>query len=105
MKRAILLILGWLVASLALWVLLVVLEIHWNLYNWEPKVDSFALGLGFGVASALACMWLLACANRQPMPRGASLVMCLALLILGVYVFPPEPLNQGLFARERTSPF
>ena len=30
--------------------------------------------------------------------------MCLALLILGFYVLPSEPLNQGLFARERPSP-
>ena len=104
MTRAILLILGWLVACLALWVLLVVLEIRWNLFDWQPKVDSLALGFGFGVSLVVACMWLLACASRKLAARGVSLVMCLALLVLGVYVLPAEPLSQGLFSRERVSP-
>ena len=104
MIRGILLLLGWVGAAFALWVLLVVLEIYWNLYDWQPKADSIALGLGFGIFSAVAGMWLLARARRQVAARGASLVMCLALLVLGVYVLPPEPLNTGLFAREQASP-
>ena len=104
MIRGILLLLGWLAAAFALWVLLVVLEIYWNLYDWQPKVDFIALGLGFGIFSAIACVWLLARASRQVAARGASLVMCLALLVLGVYVLPPEPLSTGLFAREQASP-
>ena len=104
MIRGILVLLGWLVAAFALWVLLVVLEIYWNLYDWQPKADSIALGLGFGIFSAVACMWLLARVTRQVAARGASLVICLALLVLGVYILPAEPLSTGLFARERASP-
>ena len=33
-----------------------------------------------------------------------SLAACLALLALAVYVLPPEPMTQGLFAREARSP-
>ena len=105
MTCVILLVLGWLVAAIALWVLLVSLEIYWNLYDWQPKVDSIALGLGLVIFSTIACMWLLTRASRRLAARGASLVMCLALLILGGYVLPPEPKDSGLFARERTSPF
>ena len=51
--RAFLLLLGWLVAAFALWVLLVGLELYWNLYTWQPKLDSRALGLGLGVGLAV----------------------------------------------------
>jgi|SRR5947207_42658 len=104
MTDGILSFLGWLVAALALWVLLVVLELYWNFIDWQPKLDSRALGLGFGICSVLAGVWWLACTNRSHTTRGASLVICLALLVLAIYVFPPEPLTSGLFARQRSSP-
>ncbi len=104
MVRASLLILGWVIAALSLWALLVVLEVYWNLYDWQPKLDSRALGMALGVCVALAGMLLLACVRRQHAARGVSLVVCLALLGLAVYVFPREPLTSGLFARERSSP-
>jgi hypothetical protein len=105
MTRVILLVLCWLVAAFALWVLLVSLEVYWNLYDWQPKVDAIALGLGLAIFSTIACIWLLTRASRRLAARGTSLLICLALLILGVYVLPPEPKGSGLFARERTSPF
>jgi len=102
--RAILLILGWLMAAFVLWLLLVALEVYWNLYNWQPKLDWRALGLGFAMCLVLAGIWMLAHATRQHAARGVSLVVCFALLALAAYVFPPEPLTVGLFARERSSP-
>jgi len=104
MVRTSLLILGWAMAALALWALLVVLEVYWNLYDWQPKLDSRALGMGLAVVLALTGMLLLARVRRQRAARTVSLFVCVALLGLGIYVLPPEPLSSGLFARERISP-
>jgi hypothetical protein len=104
MVRPFLLVLGWLAAALCLWALLVVLEVYWNLYDWQPELDARSLGVGLGVCVALAGMLLLARARGQRAARGVSLAICLALLGLAVYVFAPEPLTAGLFARERSSP-
>jgi len=104
MVQASLLILGWVIAALSLWALLVVLEVYWNLYDWQPKLDSAALGIALAVCLALAGMFVLASARRQHAARGVSLMVCLALLSLAIYVLPAEPLTSGLFARERPSP-
>jgi hypothetical protein len=104
-KRAILLSLGWLLSAAGLYVALVVLELYWNLYDWQPKLDWEALGLIFGMLALLAAIRLLARASGDRFSRGVSLVICLALLALAVYVFPPEPRTSGLFAREAPSPF
>jgi hypothetical protein len=104
MKRAILLALGWLVAAAGLYVALVVLELDWNLYDWEPKLDLKASGLIAGMLAMLAAIRLLARASRDRFSQTVSLVICLTLLALAVYVSPPEPMTQGLFAREAPSP-
>lgn len=104
MIRAFLLVLGWLAAAFCLWALLVVLEVYWNLYNWQPEFDLSALGAALGVCLALVSLLLLARAGGRGAVRGVALVVCLTLLVLAVYVAPPEPLTSGLFARERSSP-
>ena len=43
MTRVILLSLGWFVAALGLYVDLVILELYWNLNDWQPKLDSTAI--------------------------------------------------------------
>lgn len=104
MIRGILLILAWLAAALGLWVLLVILEVYWKLYDWQPKLDARALGLGMGICLDVVGMLLLARATRRPAARAASLLISLALLALAVYVVPKEPLTSGMFAREQSSP-
>ena len=104
MTRVILLSIGWFVAALGLYVALVILELYWNLYDWQPKLDSRALGLIIAVGSILVEIRFLARANSHRIGQGVSLVLCLALLALAVYVFPREPLTQGVFAREQSSP-
>ena len=104
MKRTILLALGWLAAAAGLYVALVMLEFDWNLYDWQPRLDLKASGLIFGMLAALAAMWYLARVSCNRFSRGVSLAACLALLALAVYVLPSEPMTQGLFAREATSP-
>ena len=104
MKRAILLSLGWLLSAAVLYAALVTLELYWNLYDWQPKLDLIASGLILGILAVLAVIRLLARTSRDRFSRGVSLVICLALLALAVYVVPAEPLTQGLFGREAPSP-
>ena len=104
MKRAILLSLGWLMSAAALYAAVVLLELYWNFYDWQPKLDLNASGLILGMLALLAAIWYLARACGDRFSRGASLAICLALLALAIYVVPPEPMTQGLFAREVPSP-
>jgi hypothetical protein len=59
----------------------------------------------FGMLAVLAAILLLARAKGDCFSRGLSLVICVALLALAVYVVPPEARTEGLFAREAPSPF
>jgi hypothetical protein len=105
MKRSLLLCLAWLASAAVLYVLALVLELVWNLYDWQPSLDWQALGPLLGMAALLAGMRRLAKAAGDRVSRAVSLVMCLALLALAVYVLPPEPPGHGLFARQTPSPF
>ena len=102
--RPILLVLGWLLGATALYVALVLLELHWNLYEWRPTLDLTTLGLILGMCVILVLIGLLARASFHPAVRGVSFLIALALFALAVYVSPREPLTHGLFARTRTSP-
>jgi hypothetical protein len=104
MKRAILLTLGWLLAAAGLYVALVMLELYWNLYDWQPILDLKGSGLIFGILAVLAVIWFLARASHARFSQVVSLAACLALLAIAVYVLPPEPMTQGLFARKAPSP-
>ena len=105
MKRVILLILGWLLAAAGLYVALVMLELYWNLFDWQPRLDLKGSGLIFGILAVLAVIWFLARASHDRFSQAVSLAACLALLAIAVYVLPAEAMTQGLFAREAPSPF
>ncbi len=104
MKRSVLLAVAWIAAALGLYIALVVLELYWNLYDWQPVMDLKALGLVCGAGSVLVAMAFLARTRCHAPVRWFSFVICLALLALGLYVLPREPTTQGLFAREHPSP-
>ena len=104
MKRALFFSLGCLVASTALYVSLLLLDIYWNLVSWHPRWDwtvSTLIALTF--ASTLS-LGLLARSPRDRPSRVISLVVCVLLLSLGAYALPPEPLSAGLFGRLASSP-
>ena len=105
MTRAILLTLAWVLAALGLYASLVALEFYWNVWDWQPNLDLIAWGLMVAIFGFVLAMRLLAPASRDRCSQGVSLVLCVALLVLGFYVLAPEPLTQGLFARELSSPF
>ena len=104
MKRAIFIILGWLTAAIALYVLVLALELYWNLYDWQPRTDWKAFGLILTMFTILVGMRFLAKAGRDRFSQFVSLIACLTLLALAIYVFPPEKLTQGVFARTTPSP-
>jgi len=103
-KRAIFVALGWLTAAIALYASLLALELYWNLYDWQPRTDWKAFGLILTTLFILAGMRFLSKAARDRFSQLVSLVACLALLALAVYVFPQEPLTHGVFARTGPSP-
>jgi len=104
MWRSVILILGWTVTAITLYVGLVALELYWNLFDWLPRVDLKAIGLLLILLAALTAARWLAVHSVDKGSRFFSLVACLALIALGIYVFPPEQKSQGLFSRSTPSP-
>ena len=92
-------------AVVGLYLALVLLELHWNLDDWRPQLDSQAIVMVLGSLAALATIGLLTHATRDRVSQAISLVLALAILSMAIYVFPPEPSSQGFFARYRPSPF
>jgi hypothetical protein len=93
------------VAIVALYFALLLVEVDWNLGNWRPRLDSAALALAATITTVMGLIWVLAGATRDHISQAFSLVICLILVALGIYVLPPEPLTTGLFGRDAASPF
>lgn len=103
-KRTIAIVVGWLIAAAVLYLLLVALEVYWNLYTWEPRANLVGAGLVIGALLVIASIWFLARATQDRISRCISLCICCALLVLAVYLLPAEPFTTGLFARDLASP-
>jgi hypothetical protein len=84
--------------------LLVLLELYWNAYEWQPAWDLIGLGILLGLGFVLGVLGGLAWWSREGLSRGVSLAICLGFLILAIYLLPSEPLTEGLFGRETPSP-
>ena len=104
MTRSILLVAGWLLSVVGLYAAVLILELYWNFFDWQPELNLKTWGSLAAMFCALVAMRFLAWATRDRISQGVSLVLCLSHLALGIYVFPAEPITQGLFARERPSP-
>ncbi len=96
--------LSWILATLGLYAALVVLEFLWNVPAWEPNAGVYSWLLIGGVAVLLAAFWCLGRASVNLATRLVSLVACLCLVGLAIYIMPAEPLKTGLFARLTASP-
>jgi hypothetical protein len=103
--RAMILIVGWILALVANYLACLALELYWNLFGWFPRFDWNSLGLSMALLAALAASWWLARASVDRLTRIFSLVGCVVLLTLGAYVLPEEPKTEGLFSRQSPSPF
>lgn len=104
MLRALLLMVGWLLAVVGLYAAVVILELYWNFFDWQPKLNLKTWSSLVGIFCAVAAIRYLALATHDRISRGVSLVLCQSLLALGIYVCPVEPITKGLFAREKPSP-
>jgi len=104
MRRALFLSFGWALAIIGLYASLVLLELRWNLFDWEPRLDLKAVMLVLGSFVAIALLWFLARAGGDRVTQVLSLICVLAILGVAIYVSAAEPLSQGLFARSRPSP-
>jgi hypothetical protein len=104
MLRQILLALAWLMAMGALYLALLGLELYWNLPEWRPRSDATSVGLVLGVVLFSSSFWFLTRARSDSLVRWISAAVCLTLVLLGLYVCPPEPPGHGLFERAAPSP-
>lgn len=104
MKRAILLVAGWVFVTASLYSAALLLDVYWNLVHWRPRLDWIAGGLLIWMAAAISGLWLLARANLPAVPRAAALLACLVLLAAGLNALPAESRGEGLLGRDRPSP-
>jgi len=102
--RRLALVVGWLAAGAAFYLLFLLLDFYWNIVDWKPRWDGSAWLLFLGILAALAGIRSLARASRDRLTIGLSCIVCLALALAALYAFPPEPLVTGLFARQSSSP-
>ncbi|MGA2280807.1 MAG: hypothetical protein ABSG80_10955 [Verrucomicrobiota bacterium] len=101
----IMIIVGWLAASYALFNVIFRLDFHWNFFNWLPKWDVKAALDGISILAILVCIWFLAKATRDRVSQIVSVLVCLLLAGFAVvYVFPTEPLTGGFLGRTIPSP-
>lgn len=105
MKRAILLIIGWLAAIATLFYAVEGLDFHWNFLDWSPAWDFGTIAMFLGILVAVATIWFLAKASRDKASRAVSLLACLLVAGLAVAWFPAEATGQGFLARTQPSPF
>src|SRR5215831_17354568 len=102
--RTMLLVVGWILAWVANYFVFLALELYWNLFSWFPRFDLRALGLMMALLAALVATWWLARVSVNRLARFFSLLGCVALFILGIYVLPEEPKTVGLLSRQLPSP-
>ena len=103
MKR-ILLCAAWIGLTVGLYAGSLLLESYWNLINWLPKADLTSICLLAWLAALTVGNWFLARAARDPITRSLALLLCVALVSVGVHALGAEPLSQGLFGRSSQSP-
>ncbi len=102
--RSFLLVLGWVAVVGWIYLVLLGLELDWNLVDWSPRADWRTGVLLLGGTAGLFATWFLSGAAHNRVVRALCFLAPLALLGLGIYVLPPEPLTHGLFARSSASP-
>jgi hypothetical protein len=95
---------AWILSGAALYVALVGLEFCWNILAWEPVGSSTAWLLMALLAVLLMGFWFLARVPVNRVTRVVTLLVCVALASLAIYVLPEEVTKPGLFERPAPSP-
>jgi hypothetical protein len=103
--RMLLTIAGWFTAGYALISAMVGFELHWNFFNWSPKLDLKTFTDGLMLLAIIVGIWFLAQATRDRVSRVVSLLVCLLLVAFAfIYVLPAEPMTGGFLGRTMPSP-
>lgn len=97
-------ILGWCAAIGSLYGAALLLDLYWNIIDWQPRLDWITGGLFAWAAAALTGTWFLARANLSTIARIMGLLASLALLAAAINALPAEPRGEGLLGRDEPSP-
>lgn len=100
MIRSIFLVFAWLVATVALGCLVAGLNAWWNMFDWRPVADWESLAMISGIMAVVIVIWFLSRVSRDLLSRIVSLILCAAVLVLGIghFHFNPEPVaSPSLF--------
>lgn len=95
-RRAILLMIGWVAAGSMLLYGLLCLEINWNLVSFSPRWNFSVSEQIFCIVGSIVGMGLLAKASRDRVSRSTALLVCTLLAGSAFYFFfHAEPLLLG----------
>lgn len=85
--RAVVLTVLWFAAGCALLYSLVCLEINWNLFGFSPRWDGAVPGQLVCIFGSIAGTWFLAKTSRDRFSRAMSLLICVLLAGIAMFVF------------------
>jgi hypothetical protein len=102
-KRAIMLIIGWLAAGFAFLYGTLVLDFDWNLFSFHPKWNGQAYFAFLLILAAETGIWFLAKVNCGRASQVVSLLICLFLAGIGISGF--FHVERGIFGGVREIPF
>jgi hypothetical protein len=103
--RTIMLSAGWLVAAAAQLYAVLLLNLHWNLFDWSPKLDYNTAVYAIGIVISLCEIWFLGKFSRDKISWCAAVPACLILAWIAIHLLPAEPVTSGLWlSRSQSSP-
>jgi len=100
---------SWIVAGVILFLSTINLLVNWNLMNWEPALEmETALCIAVIIAIEIFMVWM-AKRTRGNFSIIVSLLVCVALVMLGTFWFTTfldesSQFDASIFSRQRKSP-
>ena len=100
---------SWIVAGVTLFLCTTALLVNWNLMNWEPALEmETALCIAVIIAIEIFTIWM-AKRTRENFSIIVSLLVCVALVMLGTFWFTgfldeSSQFDGSIWSRKRKSP-
>ncbi len=94
---------AWIFAAIGMYGGFLGLEFCWNVPFWDPGESGAAWLIIAGLVLLLLLFWFLSQAPVNRVVRIFSLLICLSLVALAIYILPAEATKPGLFARPTPS--
>jgi hypothetical protein len=95
---------AWFLSLLLLYAAIVALDLYWNVPDWQPRWDSYGLLMVWCAYASAVLLSALAVLAQNKIGRVLAIFVTAALLALGIYLVPAEPLSPGFLGRETASP-